>query len=431
MLDRHGGRLRDMAALVDGAPATVNHTDLNSGNAHIRASGQICLIDWDDAILSAPGWSLHMPFSGAHAVLHAARSLADTGARDLATVALRQYTRALSRTGLFEGTDFTKLLPAAAAFGVLKYATDMAPYTLAGTGMETNVASFAARRLKDLGEMLDGLDAEDAPSKPLAKGATTAFPEVQIKSRVATSKEIAKGAKLFRKNGALLIRDCVPRPLIAAVNAELEITWAKHEAEIAEGRALRVGSKRYMISLSTDGALGQAEVLAASRITAICEQVLGSDMILGSLTTVVSLPGSEAQRWHCDNSDLFPESPDLDTPAYSIAAIIPLIGLTADIGATQVQPKSHRRGTQIADDLPYAIPDPGPGDCYLMDSRLMHRGLPNQSNVKRPILSLVYQRPWYKDYQNFNQQDALTISKPVYDAFPADCQPLIKWAVPT
>ena len=59
----------------------------------------------------------------------------------------------------------------------------------------------------------------------------------------------------------------------------------------------------------------------------------------------------------------------------------------------------------------------------------MHRGLANRSDVKRPILSLVYQRPWYRDYQNFNQQKPLTISESTVRALPKNRQGLVRWAV--
>jgi len=437
MLSRHSARLRSMADLIDAAPTTINHTDLNTGNAHIRASGQICLIDWDDAISSAPGWSLHMPFSGALAVYRAAQSLDDPGVRDQATFALRLYTKALLRSGRYDVAELSDLLPATAAFGVLKYITDMAPYPLVGSGMESAVASFAARRLKDLNAMLDVMEATSGAAvnavgrlePEAAAQPTIAFPEARIADPVANPKAVREAADLFRANGALLIRDCVPTDLIAAINTELEQTWTEHEAAIASGGALRVGSKRYMISLGTEGALGRSEVLASPKLTAICDELLGSDFILGSLTTVVSLPGAQAQRWHCDNNALFPDAPEMETPPFSIAAILPLIELTSEIGATQVQPRSHRETQSAHNPMPYAIPDPKPGDCYVMDSRLMHRGLPNRSTVKRPILSLVYQRPWYNDYQNFNLQDALSISEPVFAAFPEDRQSLIRWAL--
>lgn len=426
MLSRFEPALRRMAALVDEAPATLNHTDLNSGNLHIRASGQLCLMDWDDAILSAPGWSLPMLFSGVLGLRDALAQVDDKTQRGPAVAALRSYIRLLVGSGHYTREGLEACLPASACFGVLKYITDMAPYRLPNAKTEGAVLSYALRRLDGLERYLEAsVPADLAPPA----GGFAPFPEVWIDDPQADPDGIARAADLFRDNGALLIRNCVPSAQIAAIHDEFEAGWPLHEKAITEGKALRVGDRRYMVTLSTEGALGQAGVLAPPVLMALLDQVLGKKFILGSLTTVVSLPGSDPQHWHCDNDSLFPEADGLRTPAFSIAVILPLIALTPEIGATEVKPGSHLHPDTDEAPLPSACPAPDPGDCYLMDSRLMHRGLANRSAVKRPILSLVYQRPWYRDYQNFNAQKALTISQATVEALPKDRQSLVRWAL--
>ena len=426
MLARFEPALRRMAALIDQTPATLNHTDLNSGNLHIRASGQMCLMDWDDAILSAPGWSLPMVFSGLPGLRDAFAQMDDPSQRGPAVAALRSYLRLLTKSGHYTREMLTACLPASACFGVLKYITDMAPYRLPSAETEQAVLNYALRRLDGLERYLEA--SVPAQLAPPAEG-MTAFPEVWIDDPQGDPDSLRRAADLFRENGALMIRNCVPASQIAAIRAEFEAGWPAHEQAIAAGSALRVGDRRFMVTLGTEGALGRAEVLAPPVLMALLDQVLGKGFILGSLTTVVSLPGSDPQHWHCDNDSLFPEADNLLTPAFSIAVILPLIALTPDIGATEVKPGSHIRADADAPPLPSAVPTPNPGDCYLMDSRVMHRGLANRSDVKRPILSLVYQRPWYRDYQNFNQQKPLTISESTVRALPKNRQGLVRWAV--
>jgi ectoine hydroxylase-related dioxygenase (phytanoyl-CoA dioxygenase family) len=422
MLGRFEPALRQMAALIDQTPATLNHTDLNSGNLHIRASGHLCLMDWDDAILSAPGWSLPMLFSGLPGLREALSQIDDASQRGPAVAALRSYIRLLTGSGHYTREVLNACLPASACFGVLKYITDMAPYRLPSAQTEQAVLSYALRRL-------DGLERYLEATVPAAlaapAGGVTPFPEVWIDDPQGDPDALRRAAGLFRANGALMIRNCVPASRIATIHDEFEAGWPAHEQAIAAGSALRVGDRRYMVTLGTEGALGRAEVLAPPVLMALLDDVLGPKFILGSLTTVVSLPGSDPQHWHCDNDSLFPETGSLLTPAFSIAVILPLIALTSEIGATEVKPGSHLRPDRDAPPLPSAVPAPNPGDCYLMDSRLMHRGLANQSSVKRPILSLVYHR----DYQNFNQQKALTISETTVKALPEDRQALVRWAV--
>jgi len=55
------------------------------------------------------------------------------------------------------------------------------------------------------------------------------------------------------------------------------------------------------------------------------------------------------------------------------------------------------------------------GDCYFMDYRLRHRGTPNQSSQPRPILYLVFTRPWFQDRKNYNKQPRLAIAPMEYE----------------
>ena len=47
------------------------------------------------------------------------------------------------------------------------------------------------------------------------------------------------------------------------------------------------------------------------------------------------------------------------------------------------------------------------GGALLMDYRLYHGGLANGSTRPRPILSLVFARPWFRDAVNFREQPPL------------------------
>ena len=46
----------------------------------------------------------------------------------------------------------------------------------------------------------------------------------------------------------------------------------------------------------------------------------------------------------------------------------------------------------------------------MMDYRVIHGGLPNEGEVERPILYLVYGRPWFRDGYNFSDQPAIDIT---------------------
>ena len=43
----------------------------------------------------------------------------------------------------------------------------------------------------------------------------------------------------------------------------------------------------------------------------------------------------------------------------------------------------------------------GAGDAIIFDYRTFHRGMPNHSGARRPLLYQTYSRPWFRDEHNF------------------------------
>ena len=41
------------------------------------------------------------------------------------------------------------------------------------------------------------------------------------------------------------------------------------------------------------------------------------------------------------------------------------------------------------------------GDAIIFDYRTFHRGMPNHSGARRPLLYQTYSRPWFRDEHNF------------------------------
>ena len=66
------------------------------------------------------------------------------------------------------------------------------------------------------------------------------------------------------------------------------------------------------------------------------------------------------------------------------------------------------------------MPLPKLGDVYLMDFRLIHAGTANQSDQARPILYLVYSRPWFREDLNFDEQPPIRISRKQYQRVPSE-----------
>src|SRR5206468_13062791 len=58
---------------------------------------------------------------------------------------------------------------------------------------------------------------------------------------------------------------------------------------------------------------------------------------------------------------------------------------------------------------------PALGGCYFMDYRLWHQGAANRSDRPRPVLYIIYARPWFTDLVNFGKHARLRLSRE--DAF--------------
>jgi hypothetical protein len=65
------------------------------------------------------------------------------------------------------------------------------------------------------------------------------------------------------------------------------------------------------------------------------------------------------------------------------------------------------------------------GDLMLLDYRVLHAGLPNGSVQARPIIYMVYSRPWFFDYNNHVSRVPLDMPIEHYNELPAAIRPLL------
>jgi len=65
------------------------------------------------------------------------------------------------------------------------------------------------------------------------------------------------------------------------------------------------------------------------------------------------------------------------------------------------------------------------GSVLLVDYRLYHGGLANRSAGPRPILSLVFTRPWFRDVVNFSEQPPLRYGRLQRLRMPSDLRCLL------
>jgi Phytanoyl-CoA dioxygenase (PhyH)/SEC-C motif len=236
----------------------------------------------------------------------------------------------------------------------------------------------------------------------------------------------------FHEHGCVLLRGAFAPAAIDAMHGEYVAQFGMLDSAAMRERAEkpppnrfhRVGDARYEITLRMTGAFGGPAVYANRLLLKLLGPLLGSDMHLSSFSAVVSHPGATKQHAHRDHPHLYLGiGPSL--PVYAVTVAVPLIDVDIETGPTGFWLGSH----QWADD-PKTLSTPTVcslqrGDCMLVDYRTMHAGLPNRSGRARPILYMVYERPWFFDFGNHLKRIPLDMPLEQYDELPASIRPLL------
>jgi ectoine hydroxylase-related dioxygenase (phytanoyl-CoA dioxygenase family) len=104
---------------------------------------------------------------------------------------------------------------------------------------------------------------------------------------------------------------------------------------------------------------------------------------------------------------------------------VPLIDVDTRTGPTGVWLGSHRWPHAKAQIETMTVAPLQRGDCMLLDYRTLHAGLPNASRQVRPIVYMVYARPWFFD--NSNHVSRIPLDMPIehYNTLPASLRPLL------
>ena len=238
------------------------------------------------------------------------------------------------------------------------------------------------------------------------------------------------GCVLLRGAFALELIDGLYREFLERYGALDAAGMAERAASPPPNRFLEVGTARYEITLAMQGAFANPQFFANPLLTRFLLPLLGTDMRLSGLTTVVSHPGAGQQHTHRDHPHLFTEQqtgPGL--PTYAINVSLPLIDVDLQIGPTGVWLGSQRwPQQQEAPAQAMTALAVQRGDCVLIDYRTLHAGLPNRSTRVRPILYLVYARTWFYDEVNHVARRSLDMSLEQYEALPAYARPLLQRA---
>lgn len=234
-----------------------------------------------------------------------------------------------------------------------------------------------------------------------------------------TDDTVRQAAELFQTHGALWLENVFAKSTIEQLRATYQKKYLSLSKTELRKRDAAVGDQRFMITVDVKGAFNCPEVYANEALSPILHSLLSDAMRIASFGSVVALPGADEQAIHLDHPPLFGVADD-GLPVYALTMVIPLIDLSPATGTTAIWEGTHRgaerfdllRGLMDSPNFSDAsVPMAKQGDAYLMDYRVIHGGMANRSDVARPILYIVYSRPWFRDGFNFKSQDAVSISK--------------------
>jgi len=240
----------------------------------------------------------------------------------------------------------------------------------------------------------------------------------------------------LKEHGCLLLRGAFETSLIDNLYREFTNRYgALDAARMAQAAArpapnpiMEVGGTRYEITVQMTGPFANADLFANPLLTHFLSRPLGEDFRLSSFTAVVSHPGADIQHIHRDHPYIFGDA-SIGAPVYAINCSLPLIDVDAVTGPTGIWPGSHTWPEDVTPPPTTSFScDFRRGDVILMDYRTLHTGLPNRGTRARPILYMVYARPWFFDDVNHMDRIPLDMPLEVFAQLPQENRQLLSRA---
>lgn len=217
----------------------------------------------------------------------------------------------------------------------------------------------------------------------------------------------------MERDGAVSLSGLFPKSLLKKIRASV---LRRHESgELRRRGLVRDIAGRYAALLPFEGPFLDPAFYANPKLVALLEGLLGPDYRIGSLETVIALPGAYRQHQHIDGPIRFDRSVggrktrypgDLSRlPPYAVTLCVPLCDVTEDNGPTAIWPGSHRaalRGRppgerELSRRYPVEHMTGELGRTFLFDYRVFHCGMPNLTAEPRAVLMFVFVRSWFRD----------------------------------
>jgi ectoine hydroxylase-related dioxygenase (phytanoyl-CoA dioxygenase family) len=224
------------------------------------------------------------------------------------------------------------------------------------------------------------------------------FSDAERKTQRPSSVTVRHALQILRTCGFVRLRRVFAPRLLRTVDAAVVRLFKSSEKERRElATVLHGNGGRDELSLPFRAPFNRADLLDSPYVSAIVSQYLGKQFKLENAAVIVAQPGATAQPFHKDWAHLFPEKQQQQQPPVALKVSVPLVPVTHAMGPTQLCPATHKVfGRRVACNRPVSFATEL-GDVVLYDYQVNHRGPPNPSAKRRPVLDLTYSALWFTD----------------------------------
>ncbi|USA38859.1 phytanoyl-CoA dioxygenase family protein [Pelagerythrobacter marinus] len=201
----------------------------------------------------------------------------------------------------------------------------------------------------------------------------------------------------IRKQGYCIIPNALPSAILAALDTDLQQTYAK--TPFGDGEFYGYKTKRFGSLLRRSRWAG--DLVLQPLILALAREILGKacERIQLNVAQAIAVhPGEIEQFPHCDH-DMW--AGEKGTHEYLLNVMWPLTEFTASNGATRIYPGTHRQKIESLDQLGTPIAaecQPGDAICFLGST--VHGAGPNLTRHVRRAVVIGYSLGWLKPYEN-------------------------------
>lgn len=201
----------------------------------------------------------------------------------------------------------------------------------------------------------------------------------------------------FHADGYVVHERAVDAELLARVRAELA-PWLGDGADAHLGRNDFEGFRTNRVYALLAKAPSIAELVEHPWVLAMLDELLQPNYLLSANLAINLLPGETAQSTHFD--DEFYRLP-WPRPMLGVSTIWAIDDFTADNGATEVLPGSHRWDghdprPDIVEPQPVVMPA---GSVVMFAGTLWHRGGANRTDRPRLAVTPQYCQPWVRQQE--------------------------------